>query len=79
VARSLSEDERYEATKRLYARMFAVMEGYRWTLKGFSELMDPGDVDRIEADVRERIRKQREKARANGDLWFLEEKKKAKS
>ena len=51
-------------TKRKYARMFAVVETYRHSMTHMRNLLKPEDADKIESDVRERIRKAHEKALA---------------
>jgi hypothetical protein len=73
-----SDEQPYDATKRKYAEMFAVMEGYRWSLKGLRDCLAPDDADRIESEVRERIRKQRERDRARGDALSQEWEKEGK-
>jgi len=65
-------DEIYEATKRKYAEMFAAMERYRQSLKAIGAGLDPADVEAIETEVRERIRRERLKGQASGEAWMRE-------
>jgi hypothetical protein len=64
---NLDEEDSRLMRKRLYARIFAQAEGLRWTLKAIAEGVDVGDVDRIESEVRERIRKKKMKGMAEGE------------
>jgi hypothetical protein len=64
--------EIYEATKRKYAEMFAVVEGYRHSLKQIGAGLDPADIEAIETEVRERVRKKRLKDQASGEAWTIE-------
>lgn len=65
-------DEIYEATKRKYAEIFAVMERYRQSLKKIGAELDPAHVEAIETEVRERIRREGLKGKASGEAWLRE-------
>jgi hypothetical protein len=80
LVRVTSREEHYLATKQIYGRLFAQAEGLRWTLKQIARGIDPADVNEIESEVREHIRKQRTQQEAIGDMYIqlMEEKKKGK-
>ena len=66
------ENETHEAAKRKYAAMFAAMERYRHSLKEIGADLRPADVEAIETEVREQIRRKGVKAQASGEARIRE-------